>query len=127
MANYLEFESMSAGMENKVKQDLKFKTGNFVWKIKFNVPLDPKTVNNVNLYVTSLNLSPLKTAIRYNSLENEIEIEPMEAYAQNESYILNITTNVKSLNGKPLKEPIQVQFKSKTLKLKRSIYISASL
>ena len=107
MANYLEFESMSAGMENKVKQDLKFKTGNFVWKIKFNVPLDPKTVNNV----TSLNLSPLKTAIRYNSLENEIEIEPMEAYAQNESYILNITTNVKSLNGKPLKEPIQVQFK----------------
>ena len=84
---------------------------NFVWKIKFNVPLDPKTVNNVNLYVTSLNLSPLKTAIRYNSLENEIEIEPMEAYAQNESYILNITTNVKSLNGKPLKEPIQVQFK----------------
>ena len=90
MANYLEFESMSEGMENKVKQNLKFKTGNFLWKIKFNVPLDPKTVNNVNLYVTSLNLSPLKTAIRYNSLENEIEIEPMEAYAQNESYILNI-------------------------------------
>ena len=111
MANYLEFESMSEGMEYKVKQNLKFKTGNFVWKIKFNVPLDPKTVNNVNLYVTSLNLAPLKTAIRYNSLENEIEIEPMEAYAQNESYILNITTNVKSLNGKPLKKPIQVQFK----------------
>ena len=111
MANYLEFESMSEGMEDKVKQNLKFKTGNFVWKIKFNVPLDPKTVNNVNLYVTSLNLAPLKTAIRYNSLENEIEIEPMEAYAQNESYILNITTNVKSLNGKPLKKPIQVQFK----------------
>ena len=32
MANYLEFESMSAGMENKVKQDLKFKTGNFAFK-----------------------------------------------------------------------------------------------
>ena len=47
MANYLEFESMSEGMEDKVKQNLKFKTGNFVWKIKFNVPLDPKTVNNV--------------------------------------------------------------------------------
>ena len=112
MANYLEFESMSEGMEDKVKQNLKFKTGNFVWKIKFNVPLDPKTVNNVNLYVTSLNLAPLKTAIRYNSLENEIEIEPMEAYAQNESYILNITTNVKSLNGKPLKKPILGQVKS---------------
>lgn len=111
LANYLEFETMSQGLENKVVQDLKFKTGNFLWKIRFNVPLDPKTVNNVNLYVTSLNLSPLKTAIRYNSLENEIEIEPLEPYAQNESYILNITTNVTSLSGKPLKEPLQVQFK----------------
>lgn len=111
MANYLEFESMTQGLENKVRQDLKFKTGKFVWRIKFNVPLDPKTVNNVNLYVTSLDLSPLKTAIRYNSMENEIEVEPLESYAQNESYILNITTNVTSVSGKPLKEPLQVQFK----------------
>jgi hypothetical protein len=111
MANYLEFESMTEGLENKIHQDMKFKTGNFIWKIKFNIPLDPKTVNNVNLYVTSMNLSPLKTAIRYNSLENEIEVEPLEPYAQNESYILNITTNVTSLGGKPLKEPLQVQFK----------------
>lgn len=102
---------MTRGLENKVRQDLKFKTGKFVWRIKFNVPLDPKTVNNVNLYVTSLDLSPLKTAIRYNSIENEIEVEPLESYAQNESYILNITTNVTSVSGKPLKEPLQVQFK----------------
>lgn len=111
MAKYLAFESMSEGLENKVIQDLKFKTGNFLWRIKFNIPLDPKTVNNVNLYVTTVNLSPLRTAIRYNSLENEIEVEPLEPYAQDESYILNITTNVTSLSGKPLKEPLQVQFK----------------
>ncbi len=111
MANYLEFESMTEGLEDRVVQDLKFKTGKFVWKIKFNVPLDPKTVNNVNLYVTSLNLSPLKTAIRYNSLDNEIEIEPLEPYAQNESYILNITTKVTSAGGKKLAKPLQVQFK----------------
>ncbi len=111
MANYLAFESMTEGLENKVKQDLKFKTENFLWKIKFNVPLDPKTVNNVNLYVTTMNMSPLKTAIRYNSIENEIEIEPIEPYAQDESYILNITTKVTSLSGKPLKSPVQVQFK----------------
>lgn len=90
---------------------MKFKTGKFLWKIKFNIPLDPKTVNNVNLFVTTLNQSPLKTAIRYNSLENEIEIEPLEPYAKKESYILNITTKVTSLGGKPLKEPLQVQFK----------------
>lgn len=111
MTEYLEFESVSDEIKDKVKQDLKFKTGNFVWRIKFNIPLDPKTVNNVNLYVTTVNLSPLKTAIRYNSLENEIEVEPLEAYAQDESYILNITTNVTSANGNPLKKPLQVQFK----------------
>ncbi len=111
MNKYLEFENMTKGLEDKVRQDLKFKTGNFVWKIKFNVPLDPKTVNNVNLYVTTQKLSPLKTAIRYNSLDNEIEVEPLEPYAQQESYILNISTNVTSLSGKPLKQPLQVQFK----------------
>lgn len=111
MSNYLEFESMTEGLESKVKQNMKYKTGNFIWKIRFNTALDPKTVNNVNLYVTSLNLTPLKTAIRYNSLENEIEVEPLEPYAKNESYILNITTNVTTLGGKPLKKPLQVQFK----------------
>ncbi|MCI5639822.1 MAG: Ig-like domain-containing protein [Lachnospiraceae bacterium] len=111
MADYLSIEGMTQGLEGKVKQDLKFKTGNFVWKVKFNVPLDPKTVNNVNLYVTTEGLSPLKTAIRYNSLENMIEIEPLEPYAQDETYILNLTTNVTSLGGKALKEAQQLRFK----------------
>ena len=44
-------------------------------------------------------------------MDNEIEIEPLEPYAQNESYILNITTNVASAGGKHLREPLQVQFK----------------
>ena len=99
MTDYLSIEGMTEDLEGKVKQDLKYKTGNFLWKVKFNVPLDPKTVNNVNLYVTTENLSPLKTAIRYNSLENIIEIEPLEPYAQDETYVLNITTNVTSLSG----------------------------
>lgn len=109
--DYIEIESVSAGMENKVRQSLKFRTGNFVWKIRFNIPLDPASVNNRNLYVTSDSLVPLKTAIRYNSLDNEIEIEPLEPYAKNESYILNVTTNVLSQGGNPLKKPVQIQFK----------------
>ena len=111
MTDYLSIEGMTEDLEGKVKQDLKYKTGNFLWKVKFNVPLDPKTVNNVNLYVTTENLSPLKTAIRYNSLENTIEIEPLEPYAQDETYILNITTNVTSLSGKAMREPQQLRFK----------------
>ena len=111
MTDYLSIEGMTEDLEGKVKQDLKYKTGNFLWKVKFNVPLDPKTVNNVNLYVTTENLSPLKTAIRYNSLENIIEIEPLEPYAQDETYVLNITTNVTSLSGNALREPQQLRFK----------------
>lgn len=110
-SKYLDIESVSEGMENKIRQDLKFRTGNFIWRVRFNIPLDPKTVNNVNLYVTSLNLVPLKTAIRYDSLNNEIEIEPLEPYAEHESYVLNITTDVKSQGGNNLKKPVQIQFK----------------
>ena len=67
MTDYLSIEGMTEDLEGKVKQDLKYKTGNFLWKVKFNVPLDPKTVNNVNLYVTTENLSPLKTCLLYTS------------------------------------------------------------
>lgn len=109
--NYIDIESVPEGFENKVRQDLKFKTGKFVWIVKFNTPLDPASVNNINLYVTSVNLTPLKTSITYDVNENSIQIEPLEAYAKDESYILHITTNVKSKGGKTLKKPIQLQFK----------------
>lgn len=108
---YLNIEAVSEDVKDKVKQTLKFKTGTFVWRIKFSSPLDPSTVNNRNLYVTSLNQTPLKTYIRYDSINQYIEIEPMEPYAQNESYILTVTRNVKSQGGKFLKKEVQIQFK----------------
>lgn len=111
MGSYLDIENVTAGMENKVKQALKYKTGRFTWQVRFNTPLDARTVNNVNLYVTDSTQNPLKTSINYDSLNNVIEIEPLEAYAQHESYILNITTAVKSKGGNNLKTPIQIQFK----------------
>lgn len=110
-ANYITIESVTGAGNNRVKQNLKFRTGNFVWQIKFNIPLNPITINNQNLYVTSLNLTPLQTNIRYDSVNNYIEIEPLEAYAKNESYLLHITTNVKSQKGKKLSNEITIQFK----------------
>lgn len=109
--NYLDIESVLGESKTKVKQNLKFKTGKFVWKVKFNTPLDPKSVNNVNLYVTTMNQTPLKTSIRYDVINNTIEVEPLEPYSQNESYILNVTTKVRSKKGKNLKSPIKIQFK----------------
>ena len=109
--NYITIESVEGGLKSKVKQSLKYKTGSFVWRIKFSAPLNPSTVNNRNLYVTSLNLTPLATYIRYNSIDSCIEIEPLAPYTKNESYLLHITKNVKSKLGQRLPDDITIQFK----------------
>lgn len=99
------------GVDSKqVRQNLKFKTGKFVWRIKFSAPLDPATVNNTNLFVTSIEGDKLKTSIHYNSETHEIEIEPLEAYAKDSSYNLNVTTAVKSVGGQSLRQPVKVPF-----------------
>jgi hypothetical protein len=109
--NYITIEAVTGGVKNRVKQDLKFKTGNFVWRIKFTAPQNPATVNNRNLYVTSMNLTPLQTNIRYDSVNNYIEIEPLEPYSKNESYLLHVSTNVMSKKGQKLPNDITIQFK----------------
>lgn len=110
-SNYITIESVEGSGKSKVKQDLKFKTGSFVWKIKFTAPLNPSTVNNRNLYVTTSNQTPLQTNIRYDSINNCIEIEPLAPYTKNESYLLHVTTNVKSKKGQSLPNEITIQFK----------------
>ncbi len=110
-SNYITIENVTGDVKGRVKQNLKFKTGNFVWRIKFTAPLNPATVNNKNLYVTSVNQVPLKTNIRYDSINNYIEIEPLEPYAKNESYLLHVTNNVMSMKGQTLSSEITIQFK----------------
>jgi hypothetical protein len=109
--HYITIENVEGSGRNRVKQDLKFRTGIFVWKIKFTAPLNPSTVNNKNLYVTSLSQVPLATNIRYDSVSNCIEIEPLAAYENNESYLLHVTTKVKSKQGQSLPNEITIQFK----------------
>jgi hypothetical protein len=108
-SGYVEIES-TTGTDQEVKQSLKFKTGNFVWRIRFNTALDPRTVNNENMYVLS-DSGMLKTNITYDSSSNEVQIEPLEPYAKDEEYTLHITTKVASRGRKNLKEPIEVKFK----------------
>ncbi len=54
---------------------------------------------------------PLKTRISYDTINRYIEIEPLDPYTENESYILTVTQNVKSIGGKNLKKSVQIQFK----------------
>ena len=112
MANYITIEEIVGSARNTVKQTLRYKTGDFLWKIKFTAPLNPATVNNRNLYVTTVDQIPLSTNIRYNTVENCIEIEPLSPYVKNESYLLHVTTNVKSKKGnKSIPNEITIRFK----------------
>lgn len=110
MANYVDIRNVSDGYISKVRQDLKFKTGNFIWKIFFNIPLNPATVNNQNLSVTDAAGKPLNTNITYNSELLAIEISPKEAYVQGETYFLHINKLVESKGGQRLKDEISIEF-----------------
>lgn len=107
----LDIEDIPPSLANKVKQDLKFKTGNFVWRVRFNIPLDPKTVNKDTMYVVNSADKKLQTSIWYNVKDEQIEIEPLEPYSTNEYYRLIITTNVRSKGGQSLKQPVTIKFK----------------
>ena len=109
-SNYIEILSVSPGSEGKVKQELKFKTGKFVWRVKFTAPLNPATVNNNNLYVTDSNGNLLDTIIRYDAEKKCIDIEPAGLYIPLETYTLNVTKRVESKGGQKLKEEVQIRF-----------------
>ncbi len=109
--NFIEIEDIPKGYENKIKQNLSFKTGKFVWRCRFTTALDPATVNADNLYVTSESGSRVDMKFTYNDANMEIEVEPLEAYAQNTDYVLHITTKVRSRGGQNLKEPIEIKFR----------------
>lgn len=111
MAHYIKIEKVSPEDKNKVKQDLKFRTSKFVWKIAFNIELNPESVNNTTVSVLTLDRIPLKTNIKYNPSTKCIEIEPLESYAENQSYILIVSNKVQSKTGKFLKKAMHVQFK----------------
>lgn len=109
--NFIEIEDIPKGYENRVHQNLSFKTGKFVWRCRFTTALDPSTINAENLYVMSESGSRMQTKFTYNDSQMEIEVEPIEAYAKDTDYFLNITTKVKSRGGQNLKEPVQIKFR----------------
>jgi N-acetylmuramoyl-L-alanine amidase len=109
--NFIEIEDVPKGYENRVRQNLDFKTGNFIWRCRFSTALDPSTITADNLYVESETGTRIKTRFTYNDADMEIEVEPLEAYAKETDYFLHITTRVKSRGGQNLKEPVEVKFR----------------
>ncbi len=110
MPSYLNIKSVTGGDTRLVRQDLKFRTGKFIWRIIFNIPLNPASVNNQNLMVYNSQNSLVDTKITYNPELRAIEVEPKEAYASGETYMLHITTRVESKGGQKLKSDLDMEF-----------------
>ena len=110
MSAFIDIKSVTGSDYRAVKQDLKFRTGKFLWRVVFNIALNPTTVNNQNLTVYNSSNQPVDTVISYNAELNSIEIEPKEAYAAGETYTLNVSTNVESRGGQRLKNAINIEF-----------------
>lgn len=107
----LNIEEVHGGVaKENVRQDFKFKTGKFVWRVKFNIPLDPKTINSNNLYVRDTDGKIIGCKINYDVENCMIEIEPEEAYAEDVEYQLFITTRVRSKGGQFLPREVSLKF-----------------
>lgn len=110
MTEYVDIKSVMGSDARLVKQDLKFRTGNFVWRVVFNIPLNPATVNNRNLAVYNAANALVDCRISYNADLRAIEIEPKEAYNTDETYTLKVSRNVESKGGQRLKNEIMLSF-----------------
>lgn len=108
---YLDIEDVPEELQKKVHQDLAFKTGSFVWRVRFNTPLNPSTVNATNMYITDQSGILIQSNIRYEASDNTIEVSPRLPFQEGVFYYLNITTNVRSRGGQKLKKPIKLKFK----------------
>jgi hypothetical protein len=110
-SQFLQIDEVPDNLKQKVHQSLAFKTGNFVWRVKFSTQMNPSTVNAANMYLTSEFCDTLKTNIHYDIANNTVEVSPAEPYAEGITYYLNITTKVQSKGGQKLKAPVRLKFK----------------
>lgn len=110
MTPFITIEQVTGDLPSKVRQTLRNPSTTFVWRIKFNIPLNPTTVNDKTCYITNTQGQSLSTTIRYSKELQSIEITPIFAYSKDASYILHVTTEVESIQGKTLPHDIQVRF-----------------
>lgn len=110
MSKFITVEEETLPEGTVYREHLFTKTYNFSWQIRFSLELDPKTVNNTTMFVTSQAGSLVNCKITYDEITNIIEIKPLERYEPKAKYTLTVTTRVKSVKGASLKEDIQFPF-----------------
>jgi hypothetical protein len=101
------------GLKDKITTNITDPEGAVYWYIRFNTPLDPSSVTKYSMNVTETCGYILNVIITYDYSRNLIVLNPCDLYRQNEYYLLNISTKVRSDKGKPLPKPVHIMFKLK--------------
>lgn len=111
--NFIKINSSIPNLQDKIHVDIISPNNKIYWYIKFNLSLDPESVNNETTNVTDTEGYILETEISYLKKKKLIAINPLEDYIQNQYYLLNITKDVRSENLNNLKNDIHILFKIK--------------
>ncbi|MCL2386317.1 MAG: hypothetical protein FWC89_02095 [Defluviitaleaceae bacterium] len=98
-------------LKDKIKVDLTGNADHIFWHIRFNLPLDPSTVNEKSMEVTDTEGYVMRTDISYHAGSNQIAISPLDTYEEQRYYLLKISKKVRSAKGQNLKTIINVLFK----------------
>lgn len=98
-------------LKNKIKLDIEPGADKIYWYIKFNIALDPATVNRKTMKVMEPNGYILETETSYRTDGNMIVLSPIDSFAQDEYYILKITKKVSSAKGRSMRNEVNILFK----------------
>ncbi len=99
------------GLADKLTSNLEGSADLAKWYMKFNIPLDPATVNHRTMMVTDTEGYIMETEISYQQRNNAIVISPLNSYEENRYYILSVSKQVCSAKGQNLKRKIYIMFK----------------
>lgn len=107
----LRYSASNPKLNDKIHSKVDSSKDTVYWYIKFNIPLDPATVNEKNMRVTDVGGYVMQTFIEYSEENNLISISPIDSYSQETYYILTITTKVCSSKGNKLPREVHIVFK----------------
>lgn len=110
---HIKIDSTEKKLTKKIQNNIKDTSEKIYWYIRFNIPLDEKSVSNKTMKVTNITGLIINTEIIYNKKLELIIISPLQKYVKEEYYILHIDKKVKSQNNQNIKKTVHILFKIK--------------
>lgn len=109
----LKVDSSGEKINDKVHNEIKDTNIKIYWYIKFSLPLNEGSVSQKTMTVTRINGDIFITDIIYNKTLELIVIDALEAYKEDEYYILHISKKLCSEDFITLKNDVHILFKIK--------------